>query len=128
VRNELKSFSPSLGAITLQMRAHASDAFSLISFISVVETVFKFFTWRFNTDGLCKRATSERFLIASLYLATTSDDRVASSSELSLPGPLQHPGVHSGDDSCGPDEGVLHNRLSSTEAFGLRPLISGLDI
>lgn len=58
---------------------------------------------------------SDKLFIASLYFVTTSEDPVASSSELSLPGPVQHPGVQSG--SCSSDSIVceerLHNRLSS---------------
>ena len=95
-----ESFSPSFGAITMQITSHAFVAFSMQVFLSSgIASSHVVDSW--NVSGV--RSSLFEYLaifaIPSLKSATTSSDTsgissvCTSSCELPLPIPLQHPGV-----------------------------------
>ena len=95
-----KSFSPSFGAITLQITSHAFVAFSMQVFLSSgIASSHVVDSW--NVSGVRSSLFEclAIFAIPSLKSATTSSDTsgissvCTSSCEVPLPTPLQHPGV-----------------------------------
>lgn len=91
---ESNSFSPSLGAMMLQIILQVSVAVSMHLLFSIGEADSGSLNWWDSSGGLSFPARFDKFSIAWLNLATIESASFSSSTSLLLRQVLEHPGDH----------------------------------